>query len=49
MDRALKEAAVQRQHYGSHEAFRGPVALVLDANTCVRRLKTLVPCTFICR
>lgn len=52
MNRTLKEATVQRYHYGSHDELRGHLALFLDAYNYARRLKTLkglTPYEFICR
>jgi hypothetical protein len=52
MNRTLKEATVQRYHYGSHDEFRSHLALFLDAHNYGRRLKTLkglTPYEFICR
>jgi transposase InsO family protein len=52
MNRTLKEATVQRYHYGSHDELRTHLALFLDAYNYARRLKTLkglTPYEFICR
>jgi hypothetical protein len=52
MDRPLKEATVQRYHYGSHDEFRQHLALFLDADNYARRRKTLKglsPYEAICR
>jgi transposase InsO family protein len=52
MNRTLKEATVQRYHYGSHDELRRHLALFLDAYNYARRLKTLkglTPYEFICR
>jgi transposase-like protein len=52
MNRTLREAAVQRYQYGSHDELRGHLALFLDAYNYARRLKTLkglTPYEFICR
>jgi transposase InsO family protein len=52
MNRTLKEATVQRYHYGSHDELRSHLALFLDAYNYARRLKTLkglTPYEAICR
>jgi transposase InsO family protein len=52
MNRALKDAAVRRYHYGNHDELRHHLQLLLDAYNHARRLKTLrglTPCEFICK
>ena len=52
MNRTLKEATVQRYHYGSHDELRTHLALFLGAYNYARRLeapKGLTPYEFICR
>jgi hypothetical protein len=52
MNRAIKDATVQRYHYGSHEQLRHHLADFLDAYKYARRLKTLswlTPYEYICK
>ena len=51
MSRTLKDAAVRRRHYGSHDELRRHPQPFLDAYNHARRLKTLrglTPCEFSC-
>ena len=41
MNRTIKEAAVRRYHYGSHDQLRRHLQLFIDAYNHARRLKTL--------
>ena len=41
MNCTLKDAAVRRDHYGSHDPFRHHLPFFLDAYRHPRRLKTL--------
>lgn len=52
MNRTLKEATVQRYHYGSHEELRAHLSAFLLAYNHAKRLKTLgglTPHEFVCR
>ena len=52
MNRTLKEATVQRYHYGSHEELRAHLAAFLLAYNHAKRLKSLkglTPHEFVCR
>ena len=52
MNRTLKEATVQRYHYGSHEELRGHLSAFLLAYNHAKRLKALkglTPHEFVCR
>ena len=41
MNRTLKDAAVRRRHYASHDELRGHLTLFLNAYNFTKRLKTL--------
>ncbi|GJE72723.1 IS481 family transposase ISMdi8 [Methylorubrum podarium] len=41
MNRTIKNATVERYHYGSHDQLRAHLQLFVNAYNCARRLKTL--------
>jgi transposase InsO family protein len=41
MDRTIKDATVERHHYGTHDQLRARLSLFADAHNPARRLKTL--------
>ena len=52
MNRTLKDATVERRHYGSHDRPRAHLRLFVDAHDHARRLETPrgpTPCEFIHR
>ena len=52
MNRTLKDATVERYHYGSHDELRHHLQLFVDAYNYGRRLKTLrglTPYEFVCK